>query len=356
MFHNKRILTSYGRSFFEENHTNFTVFYHSDKHQRITEKHWHVSLSDFERSAKCCYPSCSHPACLWFAEQKTRPTYEEFVSMDFMNDLATPAIGSYIWTGRRGNLNIAQRFLPGKPNSHGIPAYLCTDDENGIKTDRLLNGQIIQEINFLQHVLEFNKSQDLLRRKGEGKIEMFFDIKTTKWEVKPVSQQKEDAKEAAGVVNLEAQDEKNMAQAKTLLAESRGEEMKAWESLLEEGRAEEEAEQEVDFGVAVEDIVNDGDNIEMLMDGCKHCKLGECLWLVEKEGTKAAALAVLPGNGLDTTTLPRQRPFASYRHLARIQAEIIAANGGERLKLPECVVVGIHSCFPLPKGRYQTAL
>jgi hypothetical protein len=132
--------------------------------------------------------------------------------------------------------------------------------------------------------------------------------------------------------------------------------MKAWESLLEEGRAEEEAEQEVDFGVAVEDIVNDGDDIKMLMDGCKHCKLGKCLWLVEKEGTKAAALAAVPGNGLDTATLPRRRRFASYRHLARIQAEIIAANGGERLKLPECVVVGIRSCFPSLEGWYQTAL
>jgi hypothetical protein len=88
---------------------------------------------------------------------------------------------------------------------------------------------------------------------------------------------------------------------------------------------------------------------------CKHCKLGECLWLVDKEGTKAAALAAIPGNGLDTATLPRRRRFASYRHLARIQAEIIAANGGERLKRPECVVVGIHSCFPSPEGRYQTA-
>jgi hypothetical protein len=49
--------------------------------------------------------------------------------------------------------------------------------------------------------------------------------------------------------------------------------MKAWESLLEKGRAEEEPDQEVDFGVAVEDIVNDGDDIKMLMDDCKHCKV-----------------------------------------------------------------------------------
>jgi hypothetical protein len=104
-------------------------------------------------------------------------------------------------------------------------------------------------------------------------------------------------------------------------------------------------------------IINDGDDIKTLMDSCKHCKLAECLWLVEKEGTKAAALAAVPGNGLDTATLPRHRQFPScYRHLARIQAEIIAAKGGERLKLPECVVVGIHSCFPAPERRYQTAL
>jgi hypothetical protein len=79
------------------------------------------------------------------------------------------------------------------------------------------------------------------------------------------------------VVNLEAQDEKHLAQAKPLLTESRKEEMKAWESLLEEGRAEEEPDQEVDFGVTIEDIINDGEDIKTLMDGCKHCKLAECL-------------------------------------------------------------------------------
>jgi hypothetical protein len=106
--------------------------------------------------------------------------------MDFMNDLATPALGSYAWAGRHGKLNIVQHFLPGVPDSHGIPAYLCTDNENSIKSDRL-SCQIIQEINFLKHVLEFNKSHDLLRRKGEGRIKMFFNNKTTKREVKPVS-------------------------------------------------------------------------------------------------------------------------------------------------------------------------
>jgi hypothetical protein len=159
------------------------------------------------------------------------------------------------------------------------------------------------------------------------------------------------------VVNLEAQDEKNVAEAKNLLAKSCEEEMKAWESLLEEGRAEEEPDkQDVGFGVSIEDIINDGNDIETLMDGCKHCKLAEFLWLVEKEGTKAATLATVPGNGVDTATLLRRRRFASYRHLVRIQVEIIAANSGEHLKLPECVVVGIHSCFPALEGRYQTAL
>jgi hypothetical protein len=99
------------------------------------------------------------------------------------------------------------------------------------------------------------------------------------------------------------------------------------------------------------------EGLETVTAGCEFCKMAECMWLANREFVVSCGLGNLPDHRLHSARkLARRRRFAVYRHMARIMAEIVASKNGVRLKLPRCVVLGIHTAFPDPDGRYGTAL
>jgi hypothetical protein len=149
--------------------------------------------------------------------------------------------------------------------------------------------------------------------------------------------------EAKRISKLEKQDEKNVAEARSVL-QQREEEMKEWDVMMEEE----------ELSVQVSDIVNEGDNIETLIFGCAHCALGECIWLVHKCKTYESILDALRGpiNLLTFADLHKHHRFTAYHLMART----ISERGDRYVKLPGCVVGGVRLCFPEPSGTCATAL
>jgi hypothetical protein len=102
-------------------------------------------------------------------------------------------------------------------------------------------------------------------------------------------------------------------------------------------------------------ILGEGGDLEMVTAGCEFCKMAECMWLANREFVVSCGLGNLPDHRLHSAgKLAKRRRFAVYRHIARITADIVTSKDGVRLKLPRCVVVGIHTAFPDPDGRYGT--
>jgi hypothetical protein len=130
MFQESRLTAFVRNPFFKEQHTNFTVFYHVDKYHRLTKKSWIINENFTEAST--CFKPCTHPACLWFSNQTVKPTQKLFEAMYFNNPKATPALGSFVWAGRQGDLQIVPHVLTGTPLvSTGIAAHLTPQTRGG---------------------------------------------------------------------------------------------------------------------------------------------------------------------------------------------------------------------------------
>ena len=158
----------------------------------------------------------------------------------------------------------------------------------------------------------------------------------------PTNKKKWEEREAKRLLALAKEDEKNLEAAREL-QEDRMREMDEWDQIIEEE----------ELGVQVNDILNEGDDLERLMFGCSLCSRGECVWLVHKEATKDVVAGYLPiviKAGL-YDQLNKRRRFAAYRHMARTISD---RGNNERVKLPECVVVGIRNLWAEPTGKYAT--
>jgi hypothetical protein len=125
---------------------------------------------------RACFDGCVHPACLWIYKNLSddkKITRKELQVNDFMHALATPALGSYVWHGKKGNLLILARKVT---KVHGIPRCLVVDSVTAESTN-LLEDSIEFQIKFLKGMLTFNRAQDILRRKSEGSIEQYLKKK-----------------------------------------------------------------------------------------------------------------------------------------------------------------------------------
>ena len=197
-------------------------------------------------------------------------------------------------------------------------------------------------IKFLKGMLTFNRAQDILRCGTEGSIEQYL-VKTNDPKRDKAHRNVFEAREAKRMAELVEQDGLNAAAARAILEEQELE-MAEWNAIIEEE----------ELGVQVGEILNEGDSLETLMFGCSHCSSGECVWLVKRLEVKKNVLDLLPNvstvHALED--LNKRRRFASYRIMARA----ISGVGNQRVKLPECVVVGIRTTFPEPTGIYATPL
>jgi hypothetical protein len=177
-----------------------------------------------------------------------------------------------------------------------------------------------------------------------GEIEKYDSEK-----LKPAPMQTEEEREAESMAELVKQDKRREA-ALDAMAEAGNLDNKE----LVASTMKREA---IGVGPEPEEILDEGGNLETVTAGRKFCKMTECLWLVNREFMVSCGLGNLPDHRLHSAReLAKRRRFAVYRHMARIMAEIVASKNGVRLKLPRCIVVGIHTAFPDPGGRYGTPL
>jgi hypothetical protein len=267
--------------------------------------------------------------------------------MDFNNPKATPALGSFVWAGRRGDLQIVPHILTRTPLSTRIAAHLIT--VVGQKKTNGLQDNIEFEIFFLKHVLEFSKAQDLIHCRGMGEIEKYYDLKTHSEKIKPAHMQTDEEQQAESMAELLKQDKRSEA-GLDAMAETEELDNKELVSMMKT--------EAIGVGPEPEDILNEGDTLETVTAGCESCKMAKCMmWLANRKFVVSCGLGNLPDDRLHSAReLAKRRRFAVYRHMAMIMAAIVVSKHRVRLKLPRCVVVGIRTTFPDPDGRYGTAL
>jgi hypothetical protein len=138
-----------------------------------------------------------------------KPSQNLFEAMDFNNPKALPALGSFVWAGRQGNLQIAPRILTGTPLSTGIPPHLLIVVTQ--KKTNSLQDNIEFAICFLKHVLEFSRAQDRLHCRGMGEMEKYYDLKTDSIKTKKAHMQTEEERQAESMAELVKQDKRREA-------------------------------------------------------------------------------------------------------------------------------------------------
>jgi hypothetical protein len=279
-----------GKLSYIEQHPNFTVFYHVDKYHRLTKKSWIVNENFTEAST--CFKTCTHPACLWFSTKPSNP-------MNFNNPKAMPALGSFVWARRRGDLQIEPHVLTGTPLSTRIAAHLLT--AVGQNKTNSLQDNIEFEIWFLKHVLEFSKAQDLIRRRGMGEIKKYYDLKTDSEKIKPAPMQTEEERQAESMAELVKQDKRREA-GLDAMAEADELDNKELVSTMQR--------EAIGVGPDPEDILDEGGDLETVTAECEFCKMAECMWLANREFMVSCGLGNLPDHRFHSARkLARQVPL-----------------------------------------------
>ena len=394
------------KPFFDEIHANYIMRYHFDSNNKITGKK--IIVFDVVKP-KDCHPDCLHPACRFLKWDQWETNSSELKTMSFDHDYTFPAVGSHIWKTTKGQLRIVPKICVRIPKNTPLLAKWTKDPMDGMhfkemtmdmekeqKNLKMLNG-IVEDEQFLRRgTVKGFMDKFVLKKKVKTETKMS-DTQDTEDGAElpylpgsafetppPVASKKMDKGNGNMVSGYYSGDkdsisshpngthdwERNNKETRELNMISNmiyGElvAMNQEHDIMLKKASKKRRTSEEDKNM-FDDILGTKENDSMspntrareeqiLLEGCKECGNGECLWTKYKHPCVGFVDAAdLPGVGKHKNkTESKRRRYAAYRFMwFTIAKDNNAMNNQE--KLPDCVVRGVRKVWPEKSGKYST--